>query len=170
MTDFYKKPDFYFIITPVVIAIWAILTSTVFISSAKSQWKEVKEEFNDSQPLIAEILAAEPERLKLQEEKKKMGPFNYNMVIKKFADAHSISDRLYSISTSRERNIRGKRTQTANLKIDNVKIEQFAKFLAEMLHVWPNLQCESLTLTKQNTAKDAWKAQLKYSYTFPKKR
>jgi len=168
MKDFYKNANFYFLLIPVAAAVWAALASTVFLKSAQEKWDKIDNDFEKSQPLIAEIITLVPERIKMQQEKKKMGRFDYNTVIQSFADTHKIPESGYSLRSSAPVKRGGKPTQAASLTIDNIKIEPFSKFLSEMLYIWPNLECEKLTLTKQDTGPDAWKVQTQYKYTFAK--
>ena len=168
MIDFYKKANFYFLLIPLAAAVWAVLASTVFLTSAEDAWDKIDEDFKKSQPLIAEIITLAPERIRMQQQKNKMDRFDYNIVVQDFAETHKIPEFGYGLRSSTPIQRSGKPTQAASLTIDNIKIEPFTKFLSEMLYIWPNLQCEKLTLTKQDTGPDAWKVLTQYKYTFTK--
>jgi len=168
MIDFYKKANFYFLVIPLAAAVWTVLASTVFLNSAQDAWGKIDEDFKKSQPLIAEIITLAPERIEMQQQKKKLGKFDYNTIVQGFADIHKIPESGYSLRSSAPVKRGGKPTQAASLTINNIKVEPFTKFLSEMLYVWPNLQCEKLTLTKQDTGPDAWKVQTQYKYTYTK--
>ena len=169
MKEFYKNPNFYLIIVPLAALIWAITTSTVLFASANDEWEKRKADFEKSQPIIKNILRLDPERINnLNKQKKNAGKFDYNMVIAKFADAHGIPATGYSLRASGRSRRGGQLTQSATLTIDNIKITPFSRFLTELLYVWPDLECEKLTLKKQNTGPDAWEAQLHYKYTLKK--
>lgn len=170
MMDFYKKANFYFIVIPIGAAIWAILASTVLLKSANAEWTKTKTESDKSEKIIAQILVLDQDRMTLHKEKGKMGKFDYNNVIQKFADFHKIPESGYSLRATGERKKKDSITQTATLTVNNIKVVPFSKFLSEMLFIWPNLQCESLTLSKQNTGKDAWKTVMQFKYTFKKKK
>lgn len=170
MKDFLKKSNIFFLVAPIAACIWAVLASTVFLDNANDQWKEQLKDFEDSQPIIKNILALDPDRIgNLNKQKKNTGKFDYNIVIEKFADAHGIPETGYSLRATGRTKRRGVLTQSATLTIDNIKLLPFSKFLTEMLYVWPNLECEKLSLTKLNSGPNDWKAQMQYKYTFKKK-
>jgi len=167
MKEFYKNQTFYLIAVPLAALIWAIITSTVLFASANEEWEKCQAEFEKSQPFIKNILRLDPERINnLNKQKKNAGKFDYNMVIAKFANAHGIPATGYSLRASGTSRRRGQLTQSATLTIDNIKLTPFSRFLTEILYVWPNLECEKLTLKNQDTGPDAWEAQLHYKYTF----
>lgn len=168
MIDFYKKANFYFIVIPLAAAVWTVLTSTVFLKAANDKWAKMEKEFEKCTPLIAEILVKDPDRMKLHKEKEKMGKFDYSTVIHKFSIAHGIPESGYNLSIAKPRRKKGNSIQGADLTIDNIEIEPFSKYLSRMLYTWPNLQCDSLTLKKENTGPDAWKATMDFKYTFKK--
>jgi hypothetical protein len=166
MIDFYKKANFYFIAIPLTAAVWALLTSTLFLNAANDEWKDTKAESDKSENFIAQILVLDPERLKLHNEKKKIGKFDYNTVIGKFAIRHKIAESGYGLKVTGEKKKKSMIVQTARMTINDINVEKFTRFLSEMLHVWPDLQCDNLTMT--NTGPDTWKAVLQFKYTFKK--
>jgi len=166
MIDFYKKANFYFIAIPLTAAVWALLTSTLFLNAANDEWKDTKAESDKSENFIAQILVLDPERLKLHNEKKEIGKFDYNTVIGKFAIRHKIAESGYGLRATGEKKKNGIIIQTARMTINDINVEKFTRFLSEMLHVWPDLQCDNLTMT--NTGPDTWKAVLQFKYTFKK--
>ena len=168
MIDFYKKTNFYFIVIPLAAAVWVVLTSTVFLKAANDEWDKMQKEKGKCDPFIARILDLDPDRLKLHNEKVKMGKFDYNTVIGSFAGRHGIADSGYGLKGTGNKKKKGVITQGARLTIDNVEVVKFTKFLSDMLNLWPNLQCEKLTLKKQNTGPDAWQATMDFKYTFKK--
>ncbi|MBW8015257.1 MAG: hypothetical protein FVQ82_03650 [Planctomycetes bacterium] len=170
MMDFYKKANFYFIVIPLAAAIWAVLASTVFLNAANDKWGKMQKESEKSDPIIAKILLHDPDRIKLHKEMEEMGKFDYNTVIGSFASRHGIADSVYGLKGTGSKRDRKKGiiTEGARMIIDNIDVVKFTKFLSDMLNLWPNLQCEKLTLKKQNTGPDAWEATMDFKYTFKK--
>jgi hypothetical protein len=169
MIDFYKKANFYFILILIAATVWAVITP-VFLKAANEEWDKTELISKDSERLIAEIIILEPDRLKLHNEKKKMGKFDFNTVIDKFAQRHKIPDSAYGLRVTDEKKQRGVVTQGATMTISNIKVVKFSRFLSEMLYLWPNLQCDSLSMSNQSTGPDAWKAVMQFKYTFKNKK
>ena len=103
MMDFYKKANFYFIAIPLAAAVWALLTSTVFLNAANDEWKNTKAESDKSENFIAQSLVLDPERLKLHNEKKEIGEFDYTTVVGKFAIRHKIAESGYGLKATGEK-------------------------------------------------------------------
>jgi hypothetical protein len=100
-----------------------------------------------------------------------MGKFDFNTVIDNFAKRHKIPDSGYGLRATGEQTKRGGVTvEGATLTINNIKVEKFTRFLSEMLYLWPNLQCDSLSMSNQSTGPDAWKAVMQFKYTFKNKK
>jgi hypothetical protein len=166
--DFLKKANVYFIVIPLAAAVWAVLASTVFLKSANKDWDKTKMESDKSKGIIAKILVLDQDRMKLHKEKEKMGKFDYNTVIHKFSKFHGIPESGYALRATAKKRRKGGISQSATLTISNIEIVPFSKFLSEILFLWPNLECESLTVSKQNTGLDAWKTVMQFKYTFKK--
>jgi len=168
MIDFYKKANFYYIVIPLAAAVWAVLASTVFLNSANEKWDKIQLDAKESEKLIAKILLLDPDRLELHKEIEGIGKFDYNTVIGKFAIRHGVPESGYGLRATAEKRQKGVTTQGATLTINNIKVVPFTKFLSEILFLWPNLQCDSVTMTNQKTGPDAWKAEMKFKYTYKK--
>lgn len=168
MRDYYKNPNFYYIMVPVLACIWVIFASTVSLRAANNKWDKQKKEYDRSQELITKILTLDPERLNYESQKAGSSEFDYSSAVEEIAKLCKISSSNYSLRGGKALKRRGKSTKTANITIDIIDIEKLAQFLSQILMRWPNLECDVLSITKQKKAKDAWKATMKFTYIFDK--
>ena len=164
MKKYYKKPNFYYILTPILVALLALLVWGVSLPISTEKLNKKRVEFDEAEDQITKILELDPERLEYENQQGQAAEFDYTEVINKFAQKCGISPSDYSLITGREMTRRGRKSKTADVKIDNVGIEQFAKFLSLMLLYSSDLQCDQLKLTKVKAAPDIWKANLKFTY------
>jgi hypothetical protein len=135
--------------------------------NANKSWGKNQKIYNKGQVEIGKILLEDQDILKSEKQSSNGANFDYTKVFMKFASINSIPPSMNRHNTYPKSNRKGKLTQTANLTIDNVQIEQLTRFLTGMLDTWPDLKCESLTLIKLKTGPDNWKIpDLKFTYTF----
>ena len=164
MKDYYKNPNFYYILIPVAMMVWALLARTVLLPEAEAQWQKQVQENKDARLLITKILALDPDRINYAQQKDKVVEFDYSAAVEQFAKTCRIATSNYKL-TARPIVKRGdKKTQIGDLIIKSVDIETFAKFLSSMLIRWPNLQCNQLNFTKLKNAKDLWQVKIKFTY------
>lgn len=168
MKDYHKNPNFYYILVPTLACIWVIFASTVSLRAANKKWDMQKSEYDKSLQLMTKILTLDPERLRYKSQKAGSSEFDYSTAVEEIAKLCKISSSNYSLRGGKALKRGGKSRKTANITIDVIDIEKLAKFLSQILLRWPNLECDVLTVTKQKSAKDAWKAAMKFTYTFEK--
>ncbi len=167
MKNFHKNPNFYYVVIPAVFAVWAMFTWVISLPAAGEKWKKQKREFESSQGLVTQILEVAPEKLDFEKEKEKAKEFDYVNVVDEFAKQWKVSASNYSLNVGKETRRAGKQTvKTATLSIKPVDIGKFINFLSSILSQWHKLQCDEITLTKQKTGKNVWKADVKLVYYF----
>lgn len=167
MNYFYKRSNFYYLAIPIAAMIWVLVTTTILSGAANKNWERNQKIYDKGQIEIAKILTEDQDILKSEKQLNNGTEFDYMKVLTQFGGANSITSSTLKYRTSQPSTRKGKTTQTANVTIDNVQIEQLTRFLTEMLDTWPNLKCESLMLTKLKTGPDDWKIpELKFTYTF----
>lgn len=167
MKNFHKNPNFYYVSIPVICALWAMFTCVVSLPAADEKWKKQKKEYESSQEFVTWILEVAPEKLDYEKEKEKAKEFDYPNVVDEFARKWGIRDTEYSLKVGKEAKRAGKQTvKTATLSIKPVDIGKFINFLSSVLSQWHKLQCDEITLTKQKTGKNVWKADIKLKYYF----
>ena len=166
MKDIYKNPLFYYIVVPIVIALWPLLVWAVYLPHAKEKWKNEKKQYNTAYALTEEILKLDPQRLEFTDSKTGIAEFDYAIAVDKIAGLCNILSTSYKLSsgiiiTSGER-----KTQNANVVLDNINVTKFARFLSTFQLRWPNLQCISTKLTKKKGLPDSWKADIAFKYYY----
>ena len=168
MNYFYKRSNFYYLAIPIAAAIWVLVTSTILSGAANKSWGKNQRTYDKGQAEIGKILLEDMDILKSEKQVNDGTKFDYMKVFSQFTKANSITESTFKYRTSQPSTRKGKaKTQTANVTIDDVQIEQLTRFLTGMLDTWPNLTCDSLTLTKLKTGPDNWKIpELKFTYTF----
>ncbi|RKY11807.1 MAG: hypothetical protein DRP65_03180 [Planctomycetota bacterium] len=166
MRDYFKNPNFYYVLIPIAAALLAVYAWSVSMPDAQSNWHKKQKQYEDSQGWITKILALAPERLEYQNQKGTSQDFDYAASVQEFAAACRIPPSDYSLQAGREAKRGGRRTKSANLQIKPIDVGKFADFLSRMLFRWPDLQCEQLKLTKQKGGPDIWKADIKFTYYY----
>ena len=164
MKDYLKNPILYYILVPVILLFWVIYSSSVTLPNKIKAWEKKEKIYNDAQPLLQDIARLAPERVIQVDEK--TGGFDYDNAINKTAQLCRVS------ASNITPNIRGKmfqggqQIQDASISLKDVGIRQFSMFLSISLHLWPDLQCERLKLTRIKGPKDKWKADMNFRYFY----
>ncbi|HEG44274.1 MAG TPA: hypothetical protein ENH94_09520 [Phycisphaerales bacterium] len=167
MKNFHKNPNFYYVIIPVICALWAMFTWVISLPAAGGKWEKQKKEFESSQEFVTQILEVAPEKLDYEKQEEKAKEFDYGNVVDEFAEKWKIPVSHYSLNVGKESKRAGKQTViTATLSIKPVDMGKFINFLSSVLSQWHKLQCDEITLTKQKTGKNVWKADVKLVYYF----
>ena len=166
MKDIYKNPLFYYVLVPVVVALWPLLVWTVYLPDAQSSWGLEKAQYNKAQEIIAEILTYDPDRLEFAEATGNEAEFDYASAVEKVANLCRIASKDYKLSSGLIITSGGQRTQNANVTLNEVGIVEFAKFLSTIQLRWANLECTQVKLTKNKALPDVWKADLKFKYYY----
>jgi hypothetical protein len=166
MQEFYKKPNFYFILIPAIATLWAVLTWAVSAPTAAKEWTRAQEDYKQAQAITAKIMALDPERLDYEKQKGKSAQFDYGITVEKYARQWKIPTSDYSLTSGREMKRGGQRTKGASLQIKPIDVATFTQFLSSMMYRWPDLQVDQLKLTKQKDGKDSWKVDIKLTYYY----
>ncbi|HIJ67215.1 MAG TPA: hypothetical protein HPP87_02080 [Planctomycetes bacterium] len=166
MKEYLKNPNFYYAIIPLSAALWVVFAWGVSLPAAGNSWDRKQKQYKDSQGWITQILELAPQRLEYQTQKGASRQFDYATAVEQFAKICKIPPSDYSLQAGRETKRGGRKTKSANVKIEPVDVERFAQFLSNMLFQWPDLQCEQLKLTKQKGGPDVWKADIKFTYYY----
>ena len=166
MKDIYKNPIFYYILVPVVSALWPAIVWTAYLPQTEKNWENEKARYEKSQKIIQEILTLDPERLDFSGRKDTAAQFNYAAVVDDIARTCKIPSVNYNISSKPPRKSGGQKTQSCQVTLKEVDITSFSEFLSTIQLRWANLQCESVKLTKKKGLPDAWKVDLDFKYYY----
>ena len=164
MKDLIRNPIFYYIVVPVLIAIWPLWLAMGGNASAKEKFSNEQEQFENAEKTIADILKLDPQRLDYAKANEESTEFDYAIAFDQATKLCGIPSNYRLSSGPIVRSRGGQSSQDATMVITQVDIERFAQFLSLIQFRWPNLQSTNLTLTKQKGAKDIWKADVRFKY------
>lgn len=164
--EIYKNPNFYYIITPLVIALWPLYIYSSSLPNAEKNWQKQQAQCEKAQKIVEEIFTLDPERLALAQAKDATAQFDYATAVEKTASLCRIPTADYKLSSGIIITSGGQKSQSARVSLKNVDIEKFAKFLSTIQLRWTNLQCAKLKLTKKKGLPDSWDADLDFKYFF----
>ena len=165
MKDIYKQPIFYYVLVPIVVAIWPLWLFAVGLPSAEAKLQKEMKKYDDAEKLIEQILTLDPQRLDYAKANEGSSDFDYTTAIDQISGQCKISPSGYKLSSSPIRRMKGgQKSQDATMTIESIDIQKFAKFLSLMHMRWQNLQSTNLSVTKQKGQKDIWKVDLRMKY------
>ncbi len=116
MKDYYKNPNFYYMLIPLVAALWAVFTWSVSLPAADKNWDRKQKQHKDAEAWIAKILELAPERLEYQIQQGGSKEFDYSFAVDQFAKACRIPTSDYTLQ-ARETKRGGRKTKSATIKI-----------------------------------------------------
>lgn len=166
MKEIYKNLTLYYIIVPVIAALWPLLIWGVYLPAAKHNWQVEKAQYNKAQSIMAEMLALDPERLTFADLQDAAAEFDYASAVEKTAGLCGIPPTGYKLSSGRITTSGGQKSQSAKVGLKQVDITKFAKFLSTIQLRWANLQCAGVKLTKKKGLPDTWDVDLDFKYYY----
>ena len=168
MKDIYKNPILYYILVPIVAALWPLFVGTASLPDAERSWNLEKAQYNKAQKIISEILTYDPDRLELADlESRYIGTeFDYASAVEKIASLCGIPSTSYKLSSGIIITSGGQKSQSAKVVLKQVDLAKFAKFLSTIQLRWASLQCSQLKLTKKKGLPDKWDVDLDFKYYY----
>ena len=161
----FKNPNLYYILVPVLTAVWAVMAGFVFYpNSVKAYEEDIKPEYERTQEWIEKILTIQPQRLQFIGPDGTGRPFDFGEVITTLTLAFDIPTSRYTLNVRGEVSRAGKKARTATIEIKEINIEKMARLLSTMLSGWPDLKCELIGLEKAKTGKDNWNVDMTLTY------
>lgn len=160
MKDLYRNPIFYYIAVPLLVAVWPLTVAFKYLPEMDQSLEDQKNYYVESETLIEEILTMDPDRLDYVDVNEGGTAFSYPMVIDKLASSLGMRDAYTLIEQART-----KEGQKANIKLEDISIQQCTKFLATLQMRWDKLKCSQFTLTKKREIKDQWTVTMSLAYT-----
>ena len=149
MKDIYKNPNLYYILVPVIVALWPLLIRSVYLPEVEDNWLREKTRYEKAQNVIAEILALDPDRLAFADSKNNAAEFDYASAVEKVAGLCGIPPTDHKLSSGIIITSAGRKSQSARVVLKQVDLARFARFLSTIQLRWSNLQCAQLKLTKK---------------------
>ena len=166
MRDIYKNPILYYILAPAVLALWPLLTATVYIPRVEDNLKIEKEYYKEAKTIMHKILSLDIGRLELSSGGNNAIKFDYPTAVDNAAESCGIAPGDYQLSSKPGRSTSGQKNQGASVTLKQVGVTTFAEFISTLQLRWATLQCEDVTLTKKKDQLDSWKVDLNFKYYY----
>ncbi len=160
-----KNPILYYILVPVIIALWPLLVWAVYLPETERNLNSDIDQYKRSQKSIEGILSLDADRLQLADAKTGAAEFDYFNEIYRIASQSGIPQAKCKLSSGII--IPGEqKSQSAKVSFDDVDIEKFAKFLSAIQLRWANLQCTRIRLSRNKSLPDSWDVDLDFKYYY----
>ncbi len=166
MKEIYKNPTLYYILVPVIVALWPLLIWGVYLPSAEHNWQVERTQYNKAQSIMAEILALDPDRLDFADSQNAAAEFDYASAVEKVANLCGIPSTEYKLNSGIIITSGGQKSQSAKVGLKRVDVTKFAKFLSTIQLRWADLQCARVKLTKKKGLPDTWDVDLDFKYYY----
>jgi len=164
MKDIYKNPMLYFILVPVLLALWPLLVWAKYLPDAKETLEAKRDECTKAELLMMEILRLDPDRATDSNEAPQ--EFSYSSEIYRVAGLCKIPSQKCTLTSKQIVESRDQKTQNATVVLQDVNIVNFAKFLSTLQFRWPGLEIERIKLTKTKGPPDTWRIDLTFKYYY----
>ena len=166
MKDIYKNPALYYILVPVIVALWPLLVWAVHLPNSEKNLDNDINQYEKAQQRIASILTLDPDRLDLADAKTGAVEFDYVNEVYRIAVQSGISQANCKINSGIIIKTREQKSRSAKVAFKDVDIVKFAKFLSSIQLRWANLQCTKVKLTKKKGLPDTWDFDLDFKYYY----
>ena len=166
MKEIYKNPTLYYILVPIIVALWSLSIWGIYLPDADRNWRAEKAQYTKAQKMITEILTLDPDRLEFANSKAAAAEFDYAKAVERVAGLCKIPSTNYKLSSRPIINSGGQKSQSAQVGLKSVDITRFAKFLSTIQIRWANLQCAKVKLTKKKGLPDTWDVDLEFKYYY----
>ena len=166
MKNIHKNPILYYIAVPVIVGLWPLLVWAIYLPNAQQDLEKIVTEYNRAEPIMMEILNLDLSLSEAADPNEKTAEFNYDSVVYKVASLCSILPSNCNLNARSSQTNSGKKTQGANVKLTQMSITTFARFLFTIQSRWPNLTCTQVTITQKPGIPDMWDASVEFKYYY----
>ena len=166
MKEIYKNPLLYYVLVPVILAIWPLSVKFGYLPNTKAEYDQEKKQYQEGQEIMFEILDLNPERENSTTPRDKDNEFDFVKAVAQIASASGIDPRDYTSGSRAPITKNDRKTQTATVTIQKIDIEKFSKFITSLQKRWANLECESINISSIKGFKDTWKITLTLIYYY----
>ena len=166
MKDIFRNPIFYYILAPVLIALWPLLVWAVYLPSANSSCDREKKDYQKAQDVMLEILTIDPDRLTFADANSAPSEFSYATVVDRIATLCKIPSANYRLSSGIIITTDEQKSQNAKVVLKDIDIAKFANFLSTIQLRWAKLQCAQAKLTKKKGLPDLWDMDIDLKYYY----
>jgi len=166
MREIYKNPMAYYLLAPILVAVWPLLVRAVYLPEAERASGDELTLCLEGQGCIQDILKYDPERKPDAGGPAVSGEFQYANAFDRVANLCRIPSTSYNQTTSPPQTSNNRKTQNGQVTLTNVSIVQAADFLSRIQSRWVNLKCERLKLSRKEGLPDQWDAEMVFWYTY----
>jgi hypothetical protein len=166
MKQIYKNPMFYYILVPAVAMLWPAVIWGLYLPAVRANFSEDKDQYEKAQPVIEELLTADPERLNFNKEKGQSADFDYATAVQQTADFCSIASTSYQLRSAAIIISAGQKNQSANVSLKDVDITKATRFLSTIQLRWAGLQATKISLRKKKGTPDSWDVDFTFKYYY----
>ncbi len=166
MRDIYKNSIIFYIAVPVLAAIWPALVLALYLPAAHIKLENDISDYTDADDVMLEILSLAPERTEPSDPNKETVEFAYDRVVFEIASLCSIPPTKFKLNTGTTIDSKTSKTQSASVRLTDIDITSFAKFLSLIQAHWPKLVCNSVKLNKKEGAPDEWDILMDFKYYY----
>jgi hypothetical protein len=165
MKDIFRNPVLYYILVPVIIALWPLLVWAVYLPETGRSLDRDIEQYKKAQKNIEGILSLDADRLQLADAKAGAVEFDYFNEVYRIATVSGIPHAKCKLNSGLI--IPGEqKSQTAKVNFSDVDIVKFARFLSTIQLRWANLQCTRIRLSMNKGLPDSWDVDLDFKYYY----
>jgi hypothetical protein len=167
MRDLYKNPILYYVLVPVLVALWPLLVWAVYLPNAHRSAQEHTSQYQKAEPIMMQILTLDPDRLEFVDSNDTASEFSWTAV-DQVANRCKIPESKCDLRSGLPITSGGQKNQSATVNLRQVSITEFAEFLSTIQLRWANLQCERIKLTKKENMpdNDLWDVDITFKYYF----
>jgi hypothetical protein len=166
MKNILKNSILYYIAVPVLVAIWPALVAAIYLPNARAKLDTDMSDYTRANDIMLEILSLAPERTELGDPNEDQAQFQYYQVVPNVASLCSIPSNKCKLNTGTPIEAKTGKTQSASVRLTNIDITSFAKFLSMIQAHWPKLVCNSVTLNKKAGSPDEWEILTDFKYFY----
>jgi hypothetical protein len=167
MREVYRNPIFYYLLIPVLVALWPLLVWGVYLPRARENQKKEQSLYIDGQTCIVDILTLDPGRLDFAVDVNQVSlEFSYGSAVDRVANLCKIPSSNWTSSAGNIVKYQKKRRQDAMVKLTGVSIVQAARFLSTMQMTWATLNCEKVKLSQKKGLPDQWDVDFSFTYYY----
>ena len=166
MKEIYKNPILHYIAVPVIVGLWPLLVWAIYLPNAKQDLEDMKNQSEQAEPLMMEILILDPDRLDSIDPNDNTAEFTYDRAVDRIATLCGIPPSKCDLNARSIQSSGGQRSQSANVKLTQIDITKFARFLSMIQMRWSGLQCTKVIMTQKPGLKDIWDVDVDFKYYY----
>jgi len=166
MKEIYKNPILHYIAVPVIVGLWPLLVWAIYLPNAKQDLEDMKNQSEQAEPTMMDILTLDPDRLDSIDPNDNTAEFTYDRAVDRIATLCGIPPSKCDLNARSIQSSGGQRSQSANVKLTQIDITKFARFLSMIQMRWSGLQCTKVIMTQKSGLKDIWDVDVDFKYYY----